>query len=451
MINNATPIISNVPGKHLNPLLLAQSQWNDSEGFMMIAYMPQPQKSDVMPSRFYDLFFLNGSHIYECARLNSDLRSRLQLDTALKTFQSFGRDEATRVFLFVAATDALNRFRSTFQHEPCLKVQVRGLSVKQIQNLLAGTKCERGIIECNEFVDLVPSIDLRDMSTINDIAQYRPPFKQGRILIYDVERSKGLFDQVKDSESSHSETLTDDQSLKPSAAPCRPANDPLGASHGSQFSARDEKEAEEFTEFITRFLRSTPGDTSSGSNAKDASMERSQIDDVPSIERQSLQPSLFVVTHRDEVPPVRTTNLRASPALQGRVIEPHRKPRRNRSPQPSPESSEFIRLFERLFRSFRQQVFDVYGNKSDSVITDAVRRSQQSIPEFDVQNLSEETAITVLDVIEHIANEAPFLKRSRLRQGVLTLVADLYNKQFELLEKNHAIDKVEQFYYRLKK
>ena len=43
------------------------------------------------------------------------------------------------------------------------------------------------------------------------------------------------------------------------------------------------------------------------------------------------------------------------------------------------------------------------------------------------------------------------MKRSRLRQAALTLVADLYNKQYEILEKNHAIDRVEQFYYKLKK
>jgi hypothetical protein len=449
MLNNATPIISNVPAKHLNPLLLAQSQWNDAEGFMMIAYSPHLDGSVATPSRFYDLFFLHGSHIYECTRLNSDLRSRLQLDTALKTFQRFGQDETTRVFLFAAPIETLNRFQATFQHEPCLKVQVRGLSVKQIHNLLTGTRCERGIIECNEFVDLVPSIDLRDISAIDDVAQYRIPYKRGRILVYDIERSKGLFEEeiVRDS----SQTPTRETTVKRAHGADRPDSDSAGAPSSSQFSASDEKEAEEFTEFIARFLKSTPPDSAGNLNAIDSATGSSRDDNGRSSERQSLQPSLFVVTHREEAPPARTASLRTGSPLQGREHKLPRKPRRSRSPQPSSETTEFIHLFERLFRSFRQQVFDVYGTKSDSIIGDAVRRSQQSTPDFDLQDLSEDTALTILDVIEHIANEAPFLKRSRLRQAILTLAADLYNKQYELLEKNHAIDRVEQFYYKLKK
>jgi hypothetical protein len=73
------------------------------------------------------------------------------------------------------------------------------------------------------------------------------------------------------------------------------------------------------------------------------------------------------------------------------------------------------------------------------------------MPEFDLQHLNEESALMTLEMLEHISNDASFLKRSRLRQAALTLVADLYNKQYELLEKHHAIDKVEQFYYRLRR
>jgi hypothetical protein len=104
-----------------------------------------------------------------------------------------------------------------------------------------------------------------------------------------------------------------------------------------------------------------------------------------------------------------------------------------------------------MFRSFRQQVFDCFGDKCDAVIAEAERKVRFLNPEFDVRSLNQQTAVITLDVIEQITNEASFMKRPRLRQGALTLVADLYNKQYELLEKNHVIDKVEQFYYRLKK
>ena len=435
---------------------------------MMIAYLPQPQASSAIPSRFYDLFFLRGSHIYECARMNSDLRSRLQLDTALKTFQRFGREDSTRVFLFAASTDTLVRFRSTFQHEPCLKVQVKGLSSKQIHNLLAGTRCERGIIECNEFINLVPSIDLRDIRAINDIAQYRPPFKRGRILIYDVEGSKGLFWEGAGRDTAAPEISADDQSAGPVKGGVRPQNDSPGHSSGSQFSATDEKEAEEFTEFITRFLKSTP---TSGSRE-------------PVVGESALccpaQPNLFEPEHRDDgdrSPEIIVGSQQAPPRgrvetvsppiyggdeepIHGREHRPIRKPRSNRSTErsaaaqatpPTTESPEFVRLFERLFRSFRQQAYEVFGHKCDAVIAEAERKTRFLNPDFDLQALNETTATLVLDIIEIAAVAASFMKRSRLRQAALTLVADLYNKQYELLEKNRAIDKVEQFYYKLKK
>ena len=106
---------------------------------------------------------------------------------------------------------------------------------------------------------------------------------------------------------------------------------------------------------------------------------------------------------------------------------------------------------ERLFRSFRQQLFDSFGEKTEEVIADAERKVRFLTPEFDLHSLNENTAIHVLDLIETIAGGASFMKRSRLRQAALTLVADLYNKQYELFEQHRVIDKVEQFYYRLKK
>jgi len=113
--------------------------------------------------------------------------------------------------------------------------------------------------------------------------------------------------------------------------------------------------------------------------------------------------------------------------------------------------TEYVRLFERLFRSFRQQLFDCFGDKSESAIAEAERKVRFLTPEFDTHSLNNETAVAMLDLIETITSDASFLKRTRLRQAALTLVADLYNKQYDVLEQYRAIDKVEQFYYRLKK
>jgi hypothetical protein len=192
------------------------------------------------------------------------------------------------------------------------------------------------------------------------------------------------------------------------------------------------------------------------------------------------QPNLFETEHRDDgdrspeiivgsqpAPPHGRAETVSPPIygrdqrhIHGREHRPIPKPRSNRSAKHSPatqatpsnaESSEFIRLFERLFRSFRQQAYEVFGNKCDAVIAEAERKIRFLNPEFDLHALNETTAALVLDIIEITAAAASFMKRTRLRQAALTLVADLYNKQYEMLEKSHAIDRVEQFYYKLKK
>ena len=321
------------------------------------------------------------------------------------------------------------------------------------------------------------SIDLRDIGAISDIAQYRPPFKRGRILIYDIEGSKGLFEEGNGRDLSHSETSADDRSTSPGKGDPRSQSESLGHSSGSQFSATDEKEAEEFTEFITRFLKSTPT-----SGSRDPVAGESALC-CPA------QPNLFEPEHRDDgdrspeiivgsqqapphgrvetvsSPPIhgrdqRPINGRDERHIHGREHRPIRKPRSNRSTEHSAatqaapstaECPEFVLLFERLFRSFRQQAYEVFGNKCDAVIAEAERKIRFLNPDFDLQALNETTATLVLDIIEIAAVAASFMKRSRLRQAALTLVADLYNKQYEILEKNHAIDRVEQFYYKLKK
>ena len=118
--------------------------------------------------------------------------------------------------------------------------------------------------------------------------------------------------------------------------------------------------------------------------------------------------------------------------------------------QPAPPS-EYVRAFQRLFRSFRQQVFVHTGQNYETVIAKAEATSRILSPEFDCHKLNEETAPVILDLIQEIVHSGPLLKRSKLRQAALTLIADLYGKQYNLLDEHGVIDKVEQTYYRLKK
>ena len=448
MINGALQIIGDVPGKHLDPLLLAQSQWNDSLGFMMIAYSKPSPNQDTTASPFYDLFFLRGSHIYECARMNCDLRFQLHLEVALQTFKQSGREDSTRVYLFAAAGEIVDRFRSTFIYEPCLKVQLEGLSKKQIHALLTGTKCKKGIIECNEFIQILPSLDLKDVASIDDLAQYSPPFKHGRILLYDIEKNKELIEVRHASQTSRSTPGSDQTSLNLGRTVIRSQQAPHDNSTDDLFSAANEKETEDITSFINQILNSprTVEDKTPDANSEAGTFvitSRSEPSEPPTSSKGPNHPRLQTWAHKppgDKKPPRK--------AITRRSRQSTSEPQHN---EPPPELSDYTKLFDRTFRSFRQQVFDSFGDKCDTVIAESERKLRILTPEFDLQLLNENTAILVLDLIEDIAGGASFMKRSRLRQAALTLVSDLYNKQYELLEEHHVIDKVEQFYYRLKK
>ena len=422
MLNDAAQIIGDVPGKHIDPQLLVRSQADNSLGFIMVSYETISPATDMPASRYYDLLFFRGPQINECARMNRDLRFQLHADVAFRTFTLFGREDRTRVSLYTASDQVLSRFQSTLLYEPCLKVQIEGLTKKQITTLLKGTGCHKGIIECNEFINPIPSLDLREINSPDDVIHYQPAFKRGRILVYDIERNKELVEEKRASQSKRSTISAsgirdahDDQSTDNNRTAIQFSNTSEHSVTDEVLSPDDEQEAEEFTSFIKQILDSP------------SSAQMITIPCPPLKRRETRPPRRLARPHLEQ----------HSPEVQPK----------NQQPEPS----DFVKLLERLFRSFRQQLFDSFGEKSDAVIADAERKVRLLTPEFDLHLLNENTAILVLDLIEGIAGRASFMKRSRLRQAALTLVADLYNKQYELLEEHRVIDKVEQCYYRLKK
>ena len=136
MINGAVEIIGGVPGKHLDPLLLAQSQTTDSINLMVIAY---EMSNPIVKEKFFDLLFLRGSNIFDCARMNQDLRFRLQVEKVIATFKSRSSDEGTMIHFYKASQESMEQFRSTFYYEPCLKIQLESLTKKSVQKLLSGS------------------------------------------------------------------------------------------------------------------------------------------------------------------------------------------------------------------------------------------------------------------------------------------------------------------------
>jgi hypothetical protein len=76
---------------------------------------------------------------------------------------------------------------------------------------------------------------------------------------------------------------------------------------------------------------------------------------------------------------------------------------------------------------------------------------RQTKPEFDLSRLSPATVLGVFDLLEKTLEMAPMLKRSKLRAATRRLLEDLYNANFEILEANGAVERLEELYYRLKK
>jgi hypothetical protein len=104
-----------------------------------------------------------------------------------------------------------------------------------------------------------------------------------------------------------------------------------------------------------------------------------------------------------------------------------------------------------VIRSFRVKLFDQVGPEYDELMMEAERKVRFLEPEFDLENLTDQSAPAVLDLIQEIIRRAPFLKRSRLRKVAALLIADLYEKQYDLLDKARVLEKVEEAYYRLKR
>lgn len=471
MINGTSEIINGVHAQHLDPLLLAKSQTINSLGFIMIAYDHDlnldASSFPVCNSIYYDLFFFNGALIYDCVRLNQDLRFTLNMNTALKTFYDQRENPGTSIYLYTAAEDILNRFRSTFYYEPCLKVQIEALSKKQISTLLKSSRCRRGIVECNEFINRKPSIELCEINSPEQLYTYEPLLKHGRLLLYDIDKNKEII-RERFLTTKISADAVQSKDNKVYTIPSSFKDIPLSVSVQSQIQnidnnveddESDKIDPAEFTQFIQQILNS-PMSKESKEDCRGESTQQNFVINVVDKEQNEI-PDLF---SKENIPNISGESISAVVNETQKKISSKAVKKKEQSKKPlnletkkvalrqtvEGNTNEYIRIYERLFRSFRQRAFECFGAKCEFVISQAESRVRFLIPEFDIHNLTDETVTCVLDLLVAVIENASFLKRSRLRQATITLISDLYNKQYLLLEQHQAIDKIEQLYYKLK-
>jgi hypothetical protein len=431
MINGATEIIAGVPGKHLDPLLLAQSQTTDSINLMVIAYeIPNP----LVKERFFDLLFLRGSNIFDCARMNQDLRFRLQVEKVITTFKSRSGDEGTRIHLYKSLQDSMEQFRSTLYYEPCLKIQLESLTKKSVQKLLSNSTCRHGIIECNDFSQNIPTIALQEIRSSQELISYIPATMKGRLLLYDIDKNNELIQERYDS-------APNELPLQISRPPAQQQTlilkkDGFDGIQNQQSEMLNE--ANQITELIKQILN-TP-------ESKQDSPGTLELEFPEMVIKTSDQNRIDVEanTPPQEQLPFKRHSRRT---IKKQADEPKEK----KTEEKKEQQSEISTLFERIFRSFRRVVYECLGEKGETIIAQAESQVRLLHPDFSLSALTEQNAIVILDVIESVIKNVPLLKRSRVRNAVVILVADAYNKQYDLLERTKALDRFEQFYYELKR
>jgi hypothetical protein len=120
-------------------------------------------------------------------------------------------------------------------------------------------------------------------------------------------------------------------------------------------------------------------------------------------------------------------------------------------PVPSAEESQIVVAFSQMYRSFRKKCVQELGARHEELLLRAEQSVRFLTPEFDLQQLTPSTAIQVLAVLESVVREAPLFKRHHLREAALVLVAALYDKHYDLLERLTLLESVEQSYCRLKR
>lgn len=357
MINGALEIIRGVSSAHIDPLLLPQSHGVGSLGYIVIAYQDEPET--------YDMLFLKGKTITQCARISRDIRVMQPVDAVRGRLRA-GEGRAL-VYLFQTTELSLDRFARTFHYEPCLKLQVDLLTRRQRGTLVHSAGCRKGLLELDRFAGPLPAIELYDFDTPEELTLLESRLKQGRLILYDVERNRDLFKGGP---------------ARVEREPSRPPAPPL----------------------------------------------------LP-------DPPPPVVARPDPPPP-------------GNGPADTQTPRTARKPPPErrqeARDEELVPLFEKIFRSFRREAFECFGGKLESALHAAENEVRLLNPDFDMTSLSRDGAPVVLDFIEAVVRDAPILKRSRLKATALTLVADLYSRHYDVLDRNGAVDRVEQSYYRLK-
>jgi hypothetical protein len=328
----------------------------------------------------------------------------------------------------------MEQFRSTFYYEPCLKIQLESLTKKSVQKLLANTVCRHGIIECNDFSQTIPKIVLQEIRSSQELTNYVPSSMKGQLLLYNIDRNNELIQERYDSSTNELPL----QISKPAVQQQTLILKKEGADGIQSQQSEMLNEANQITDLIKQILN-TP-------EQKQETTSTLELEFPEMVIKTSDQNRIDVEanTKNQEQLPFKRHSRRT-------IKKQTEEPKEKKTEEKRESQSEIITLFERIFRSFRRVVYECLGEKGETIIAQAESQCRLLYPDFSLSALTEQNAIVILDTIESVIKNVTLLKRSRVRNAVVILVADAYNKQYDLLERAKVLDRFEQFYYELKR
>ncbi|HUI64989.1 MAG TPA: hypothetical protein VL126_09100 [Bacteroidota bacterium] len=242
MINGAIEIIRGVRATIVDPLLLPASQGEEMLGYIVITHEERPGS--------YDLLFLKGSRITECARIRRDLRIVQEIDAVRTRLQD--RRWRSLVYLFQVSHPSFDRFVATFHMDPCVKVSVDRLTRRQLGHLSQSVECRRGIVELDQHSGRLPAIDLFAFESSDQLSGHISRLRRGTLLIYDWELNAEL---RREGVSLPAAKVKPPEASEPPSMPIPPApaaRQGTSAEHGAP--AEPQPDGEEFIKLFARIF-----------------------------------------------------------------------------------------------------------------------------------------------------------------------------------------------------
>ena len=441
MIQNALHILGPVSGLHLDPFLLVDSQSKGIGGYVMICL------ADRGVSREYYLLCFDGEGSVDCVRLTAEGRSFIGVDIARSEYSLMDKGRVM-VHLFTIDSSPMERFFATLRNEPCFKIRIDTLRRRQVEMLVRTYGSQEVLAERNDLTSELPRMEFQPMFPGQPLPIFAMGFGRGGFLLYRCLEAEGL---------PNGTTVPSASPDLPGVAQSSTHFTPAIAMHPGGLGV-----AQPAAQPTTAPPNLPPRSESAPRGAPSMSAPT-----APSAGPKNVRPGAhgtragaFVDAVRDALRPgsVRATRAAKStePPEQLDFLPTSKVPGDSGSPatvsaKGRAQVPEIVGLLQQLVDDFRRQTMSILGSKGVLVFESCERQLRKQMSQFRSDEIDDETALLAVDLIDAVVRAAPLLKRSKLRGITLTLIADLYNKHFEVLNRHGLIPRVEEVYFTHKK